>query len=405
VLNTGRGWTAIPGGLVRVAEAGSEGTGNGSVVSMQRGGHSKDAWVLWDSAVDTFSLLRPRGQPVELQRAERAVPSSVADNVFWLGRYVERAENLARIVRTMIPRVRLADPAEFGCLLRLHGCLETRYSKLPKVKTKKLDAAELELELISLLVDTRRPDSLASTLREVARVGGRVRARLSADMNFLLVKLRDSVPAPSPAGDSTPFLEYPAILTACLELLSAFSGMERENVNRGLGWLFLSIGRRLERAIFAARQLREVTTPLSEQDWPLLECLLEVADSSMAYRSRYYTTLQPLALLDVLMADEKNPRSLDFQLSHLLELYEKLPRTVPEDLKAMQQAIAELRGFDLSRMGYPLPGAESAKGDAAGLANLEKYLRGLENLLPTWSNNLSSTYFSHARVLPVTIGE
>jgi len=403
VLNTGRGWMAIPGGLVRVAEGDAEasgkGAGKGSVVSMQRGGHSKDAWVLWDGPVDTFSLLRPRGQPVELQRAERAVPSSLADNVFWLGRYVERAENVARILRTIIPRVRLADAAEFGCLLRLHGCLETRYSKLPKSKAKRSDAAELEQELISLLEDTRRPDSLACTLREVARVGGRVRERLSADMTFLIVKLRDSIPAVA----DTPFLEYPAILTACLELLSAFSGMERENVNRGLGWLFMSIGRRLERAIFAARQLREVTTPLAEQDWPLLECLLEVADSSMAYRTRYYTTLQPLALLDVLMADEKNPRSLDFQLSHLLELYEKLPRTVPEDLKAMQEAIAEIRGFDLSRMGYPLPG--SAVKGAAELAELEKYLRGLESLLPSWSNNLSSTYFSHARALPVTIGE
>ena len=77
--------------------------------------------------------------------------------------------------------------------------------------------------------------------------------------------------------------------------------------------------------------------------------------------------------------------------------------------EAMQQAIAELRGFDLSRMNYPLPQSsadpEPAKKDPVELANLEKYLRGLESLLPTWSNNLSSTYFSHARALPVTIGE
>ncbi len=86
----------------------------GSVVSMQRGGHSKDAWVLWDSPVDTFSMLRPRNEPVELRRVPRVVPSSVADNVFWLGRYVERAENIARILRSMIPRVRRAEEAELG---------------------------------------------------------------------------------------------------------------------------------------------------------------------------------------------------------------------------------------------------------------------------------------------------
>jgi uncharacterized alpha-E superfamily protein len=94
-------------------------------------------------------------------------------------------------------------------------------------------------------------------------------------MTFLIGQLRDTVEV----GRNTQFLEYPAMLTLWLELLSAFSGMERENINRGVGWLFLSIGRRLERAIYLTRQLREITKPLAEQDWPLLECLLEVGDS------------------------------------------------------------------------------------------------------------------------------
>jgi uncharacterized alpha-E superfamily protein len=194
------------------------------------------------------------------------------------------------------------------------------------------------------------------------------------------------------------------MLTGCLELLSAFSGMERENINRGLGWLFMSIGRRLERAIHLTRQLREITTPLGEQDWPLLECLLEVADSSMTYRSRYYTTLQPLAVLDVLFADETNPRSLGFQLTHLVHLYQQLPRHLPDDLNAMRKALALLRTFDLQNIRYPLPGAEAVADDVEGLSRLESFLRGLELLLPSWSNNLSSRYFSHARTLPITIG-
>ncbi len=93
VLNTPDGWITFPGGLVRVAEA------EGSVVSMQRGGHSKDAWVLWDKTIDTFSMLRHKSDPLELRRLPRVVPSSVADNTFWLGRYVERAENISRILR------------------------------------------------------------------------------------------------------------------------------------------------------------------------------------------------------------------------------------------------------------------------------------------------------------------
>jgi uncharacterized alpha-E superfamily protein len=194
------------------------------------------------------------------------------------------------------------------------------------------------------------------------------------------------------------------MLTSCLELLSAFSGMERENINRGVGWLFLSLGRRIERAIFLTRQLREITRPLGEKDWPLLECLLEVADSSMSYRSRYYTTLQPLAVLDVLMADGVNPRSLDFQLTHLVGLYEQLPRHAPEDLDAMREALTVLRSFDMRKISYPLPGASAGANAAYGLSRLERFLKGLELLLPSWSNNLSSRYFSHARTLPITVG-
>ena len=406
VLNTGNGWIAIPGGLVRVAEGEGpgEGSGKGPVVSMQRGGHSKDAWVMSDRPLDMFSMLRPRGEPIDLNRVQGAVPSRVADNVFWLGRYVERAENIARIARSMISRVQRADKAELSCLLRLHGCLESRYSKLPKSKQREPGAIDLEQELISLLSDPKRPDSLVSTLAEVSRVGGNVRERLSADMTFLLGKLRDSIPA----EPVTQILEYTVILTNCLELLSAFSGMERENILRGSGWLFMSLGRRLERAIFLARQLREVTTPLAEEDWPLLECLLEVGDSSMTYRGRYYTTLQPLALLEVLMTDVQNPRSLDFQLSHVEDLYGKLPRHAPEDLQAMREATQTLRAIDLRNISYPLPGASAesmAASGVAGLVRMDRFLRGLEHLLPSWSNNLSSRYFSHARTLPVTIGQ
>jgi len=214
------------------------------------------------------------------------------------------------------------------------------------------------------------------------------------------------------------------MVTSCLELLSAFSGMERENINRGSGWLFMSIGRRLERAIYLTRELRQITRPLAVEDWAYLECLLEVGDSSMTYRARYYTTLQPLAVLDVLMADETNPRSLDFQLDHLVDLYRKLPRHHDADLYAMQDAIASLRRIDLQSMTFPslpaslLPGTQVSNGskirgpavrrlakqNTDPFTQLDQFLAELEVLLPSWSNNLSSHYFSHARTLPITMG-
>ncbi len=392
VLNSMNGWMVMPGGLVRAS--GSE----GPVVSMQRGGHSKDAWVLWDAPVETFSMLRPRSEPVELRRSPIDLPSRAADNLFWLGRYAERAENMARLLRTLIGRVRKADFAEMGCLLRLHHCFESRLSKLPKKRIA--EPAELEAEIISLMTDTERADSLASTLDEVHRVGNSVRERLSADMTRLIGQLNDS----ANVQEYMLFVEYGAVLTGCLELLSAFSGMERENITRGPGWLFMSLGRRLERAIYALRQVREILKPLKEDEWTLLEFMLEVADSSMTYRSRYFTTLQPVAVLDVLMADETNPRSLDFQLSHLVDLYKKLPRHVPEDLQMVERALRLLRGFALKDIRYPLPGAPEGASVSAERTRLERTLKELAGMLPGWSNNLSNNYFSHARGLPITIG-
>ena len=393
VLNTPSGWVVFPGGLVRVAEA------DGSVVSMQRGGHSKDAWILSDRPVDTFSMLRPRSEPVELRRISRVVPSSVADNTFWLGRYVERTENVARILRSMVPRVYRADEVELSSLMRLHSCLGTRSSKLPRDRSKQPTFAALTKELLSMLTDTKRSDSLPRTLEEVSRIGGNVRERLSADMTLLIGQLRTDMRAEPGARLS----EYSAMLTTCLEHLSAFSGMERENINRGSGWLFMSLGRRLERAIYQTRELRVITHQFSEEDWPFLEFLLEVADSSVTYRSRYYTTLQPLAVLDVLMADETNPRSLDFQLDHLVELYQKLPRHDPADLQAMQSALKTLRSIDLQ--GITFLASNKKMASQPGLKHLERFLADLEQLLPKWSNDLSSQYFSHARTLPVTMGQ
>jgi len=373
VLNTGNGWMAIPGGLVRVAGA------HGAVVSMQKGGHSKDVWVLSDTPVDTFSMLRRRDEQVELRRIPRIVPSSVADNTFWLGRYVERAENIARILRSMIPGVNRAEQSQLISLIRLHACLRTRQDKLPRTRRKPPGFAALEKELVSMLTDAKRPDSLPGTLADVARIGGSVRERLSADMMLLIGQLRDCMQA----KPGMQLLDFQRTLTDCLQLLSAFSGLERENINRGPGWLFMSIGRRLERAIYLAKQLRQIARPLATQDWSFLERLLEVQDSSMTYRTRYYTTLHPVAVLDVLMADGTNPRSLDFQLEHLAELYAKLPRHVEFVLRPRPKSNSE-----------PDP-----------LAPLDDFLSELQGLLPSWSNHLSNLYFSHVRTQQITVGE
>jgi uncharacterized circularly permuted ATP-grasp superfamily protein/uncharacterized alpha-E superfamily protein len=391
VMHAGNRWIAMPGGLVRVV--GDE----ESVVSIQRGGHSKDAWVLSDGPIDTFSLLPPRNQPVELRVPLADLPSRAADNLFWLGRYAERCECMARLLRCILKRVRRADPSELICLIRLHSCLESRHSKLPKKRAPR--DADLEKELSSILLDEERPDSLASNLDELHRVGGNVRERLSLDMTRLVGQLSFALKNQNRPENS----DLPGLLDSCLQLLSSFSGLERENITRGPGWTFLSLGRRVERAMYSARQMRELALPLDEDSWPLLEYLLEVADSSMTYRSRYFTALQPAPVLQVLMLDETNPRSLLFQLNHVGDLYEKLPRHEIRDLRIIRKATERLKSVKLAAVAYSAPGAIRPE-ELQPFQSLDKQLFELEDLLASWANNVSSTYFAHARTLAITIG-
>jgi uncharacterized alpha-E superfamily protein len=102
------------------------------------------------------------------------------------------------------------------------------------------------------------------------------------------------------------------------------------------------------------------------------------------------------------MADEQNPRSLDFQLDHLAELYAKLPRNLSADLRAIQDAVSSLRNIDLQAITQRIN--ELGAYPVDGYVEVDQFLARLENLLPSWSNNLSRHYFSHARTLPITMG-
>jgi uncharacterized alpha-E superfamily protein len=262
-------------------------------------------------------------------------------------------------------------------------------------------AEELETELLSLMTDSSRRDSLAGSLEEVLRVGGNVRERLSADMTRLIGQLREAIRV----EQYMLFSEHTALLSGCLELLSAFSGMERENLTRGPGWLFLSLGRRVERAIYTTRFSREIATPLDPAEWQVLEYLLEVADCSITYRTRYFSTPEPPSVLDLLMLDASNPRSLEFQLSHLADLFEKLPRHMDDDARAIHNALYLLKNMDLHQIEYAAPTNPEPPVGMQARRRLLRLLHDLEQLLRSWSDNLASTYFSHVSTLPITIGE
>ena len=399
VAAVGDSWIVMPGGLARVSPSAESG-----VVSMQRGGGSKDTWVLSDTPVDKFTLQRSRNSPVALNRGGTSdLPSRAADNLYWLGRYAERCEHLARVVRCIL--VRLSGEAggsrtaEWNSLMILHAYLESQNSRMEEDdKQGHLDISrDFEQEILSLIFEEQRSDSLFSNLNRTARAAASVRDRLSSDLLRVvsqlagLARIRKSTAwgyvAP---GDAL------AVLNRSIGTLASLRGIELENITRGPGWHFLGVGRRIERAIQLVRLFRVIIVPFSTDTAPMLEMLLEVCDSSMTYRSRYFTVMQPAPVLDLLMNDEVNPRSLAFQINDLSEHCNVLARTLQgaEWPTAKQRRVEEAAAalFDADVQLLCQPGADGTR------AYLDSLLVTLDVVLPALSDSITNTWFSHAEM-------
>lgn len=389
------GYAVMPGGLTRVT-AGLDNL----VASVQRGGGSKDTWVLSTGPVGTFSLLRPRIQVVELSRAGSDIPSRAADNLYWLGRYTERAEGAVRLLRAILVRLTersgLADVPELPLLLQ---ALTQQTGTLPGFVGTGAAAklANPAPELRSLIFDGKRPGSLAHTLAGLDRVGGTARDRISTDMYRTLASLdpleleREAEEGRDP-DDPLPLGDALDLLNRMVIALAALGGLATESMTRGHGWRFLDIGRRLERATHTVTLLRSTLLVPGPNEGPLLDALLEVADCSMTYRRRYLGSLHPAPVLDLLFTDETNPRSLCSQLARIAEELDHLPRPTPHPGRTPEQRLAlqlltTVRLADIETLT-----TLDASGRRALLAEL---LTRLETDLPRLSDCLTRHYLTH----------
>jgi len=390
---SGDSWVAMPGGLARVSPSLDT-----QVVSMQRGGGSKDTWVLSSGPVDVFTLQRRRGQPLELNRGEQSdLPSRAADHLFWLGRYAERSEHLARVLRCILIRLTgefgASGASEWDSLMTLYDCLASPHSRLSEDDPQgHLDQwRDLEQEILSLIFEEQRNDSLHAVLNRAARAAAHVRHSLSSDT--LRIVNQFGV-AHSSAWGYASTGEALAVLNRCIGILAALRGIEMENITRGPGWHFLGLGRRIERSIQLVGLFRAIIVPLSARTLPTLEMLLEVADSSMTYRSRYFTVLQAAPVLDLLLCDAGNPRSLAFQLedlgAHCRWLSERPSGAgwPVSKQKRLEEASANLLGGDIRALCEP---AESGIREG-----LDQRLAETGAALPALSDAITHVYFSHA---------
>ena len=394
----GDGYRVMPGGLTRIAD-----NINAHAVSMQRGDASKDTWVLWDAPVSTFSRLASPDHAIALRRSGSNMPSRVADNLFWLGRYAERTENTVRLMRSTI--LRLAGEAGAGddpqTLKRLTGIL-VDLGYIRQGAGRRAVAAGIravEREVANLIFNRQSTTGMLSLMANLQRTTSLVRDRLSSDawrvLNNLHVLARRHAYRRDLNVD-----EALVLLNTMLDELAAFSGMQMENMTRSVSWRLLDIGRRIERATHMAKLLRELAVEGDPAAEGGLDLLLELGDSTMTYRTRYLSAAQLPPVLDLLIADETNPRSIAFQAALLKRHISMLPRdpeqtSLTREEHLVEAVASELKLLDIGQL-------SETRTKRSRRLRLDRLLERQQSRCSELSDTLARTYFSHA--MPVRSG-
>ena len=306
---TPNGWTILPGGFCRIADQ-----PDARAVSMGEGARAADVWVVSEKEVATSTLLPP-SDTVRIKRIAGWVPSRAADNLFWLGRYLERAEATLRLVRALGGALREPGkgPSPMQPVIeRIQRLLVSWGATTPSARAKLATTAAQALQ------SKDKFGSALSLLRSAQRTATTLRERLSPDAWHVITGMVERLS--EKADDDEALLEA---AEWALQSLATFAGLAQENMNRAAGWRFLEMGRRVERAINTARFARQFAydTATGED----LDLLLTLVDCQITYRSRYLVGPLLAPVRDLVVLDEYNPRSVAFQIAALNEHIASLP--------------------------------------------------------------------------------
>jgi uncharacterized circularly permuted ATP-grasp superfamily protein/uncharacterized alpha-E superfamily protein len=383
---TDEGFAVMPGGLA-ITAANVETLTDDCPERQQ----SKDIWVLSDLPVEPFSMMDGLQTVAEFRRSSD-LPSRVADHLLWLGRYLERAEGLIRLLRSVFRRLsgeaRPGDITELPFLLNLLRA-ENILPQAPEDGDDIPRYRELSAHLNATLYDKDRPESVVAILKRVQAAARNVRDRLSLDSWRVINRLENF--ADNPASDPLELLDD------TLFTLSAFSGLAMESMTRGLGWRFMDMGRRVERAMNQTGLIRIGLPQICSESRSALEALLEVSDSIMTYRARYRTAFQLAPVLDLLLVDESNPKSLAFQFSQLAAHVERLPRQTDRRFASPEERLS-LEMLTAVRL-LNLIGLHCGEGGAQA-ASLATFLELTVTRLKEFAQQISAHYLSRVQATP-----
>ena len=376
----GNSFQVMPGGLARLPNRRKLAS-----TAMPLHGGSKDVWVLPDDVPAGEQERHGNVPSITTERAPIDLPSSAADHLFWLGRYSERLEHKLRIIRCVMGY--LTDNSGMSSLKRL-PVLSALLERLELTKDAGLkENPDLAHSLLAVISESDLAGGVRDLIERIHRSAFAVRDRLSADTSRLLNRLKQD--ATFESGSLNLLAASSALDTLVLDL-AAFSGMEMENMTRGHGWRFLDIGRRMERSVNLADLLEAALKPMEGCEL-LYEPLLDICDSVITYRRRHFAEMRLHGVLDLLLLEPDNPRSMLFQLSALEGAAANLPEEPnPDGIAKVRRQIAwmivRLRALEI---------ADQEPATAAEVDHLSSRLMEISAGLQEISDLLTQVYFSH----------
>ena len=387
LMRMGDTFRLLPGGLARIAPS-----PDSTSVSMQHGGMSKDVWIVSDKQerIPEIPASKDQKDSDTLQPALDDISSRTANNMYWLGRYIERIECLARHLRILI--FALTEDFHSDTLRNLRSFIsmlltEEDFAWLMQEPEQQEKIRFLDEALQKYVWDEDYIPSLAAGFNHLQRIAFSIKDRLSSDTWQILSNMRGiSVKNQSQMPN---ILHEGSIeaLEETLEWLSAFSGKTAENMVQSLGWHFLMLGKRLERAHNILEYMRHSIVENPEQEDSHLQLILNYADSTITYRNQYLNNFDKRGVAGLILKNQKNPRSLSFSIERIVAHVSSLPWRADSN-ESHNETMQHLR-LELIERTSQINLADLFDG------KMESYFKPIEETLNRLHQSIEQRFFAH----------
>ncbi|WP_038210087.1 circularly permuted type 2 ATP-grasp protein [Xenophilus azovorans] len=387
-----RSWRVLPGGMARLAGPDAQ------IASMQRGGSSADVWVLTDGEVDRSTRLHTQATPASLARHRAPVTSRAAENMFWLGRYTERAENTLRLARLALDLLGGEDqssPALAAWLdaVARRNALVPRELPEPQGGARAAQARRVfQRALVAELGDTDRGRSVGFNLHCLRQAAAAVRERLSQEHWNQIVRAEDDFlrrmqeQAGEPGEARYALGATQRTLEAAGMALAAITGAQTDRMTRDDAWRLLSIGRHIERLGFLASALAAGLEAGSLHEVSGFEAMVALFDSTITFHARHQQRRDLATLADLLVLDGDNPRSLAWVAQTLRGRIARLAGSAPGQLTALSHELPDPAAWTLEDLCEP--------GDDGRPVRLLALLQACEAAAWRVSDAIGARYFT-----------